>query len=152
MSTKEILNNNLKILFEYNFSRLKLTKIINENLNLLDINSDELKKRIEYLINFYKEKDFVCNLIYSSPKILTENLNLEELKTTFEKFGLDFETQKYLELENTEILLLPISQIIESLELIMNEYKEKTFIDFILYFPELIGVTDITKIKNWFKI
>lgn len=142
---KENLKNIIITLKNLGYSKLKISVILNGNASILKMDNDVLLDNIHKLYEYLKDKESVSDIIYAEPFILNINIveKIEELKSVFEKFEIDFQNQKYILEENPNIFLLDHDRFIESLNVITESVQNtEEFLDEILSNPLIIGIID----------
>lgn len=142
---KENLKKVINTLKGLDYSKLQISVILSSNIDILRIDNNILADVIKKLNEYLKNKESISNIIYSNPFILTQNLSgkIEDIKNTFVKLGLDFESQRYILEENPNIFLLKHDRFMESLIAIMEcTENNDEFLQEILSDPLIIGIVD----------
>ncbi len=145
----ETLKENVRLLEKYHYTKLELSKIITENVELLTFDTKEIKSKIKQLENIFEEFE-IRHCIYSYPYCLTQGI--EETLTVFQKYNIPLEIQKYVLQENASIIGIEKTKLMAQLDFIKTMCRDfEEFLVIIISTNALIGTNQLEVIRDYIK-
>lgn len=145
-----ILRKNLFELITLGYSKLELSKIITQNVNILYLDSSTIENVIKLLKEKIKDPEIVKDAIYNNPNILRIDNNIEVNFEILKKYELNSKTLESVIQENNNTLDLPEDKMVNSLEVLKRIYKTSEKINEVLMLePILLGIENEEIIKSF---
>ena len=145
--------NQIRILNQFNFTKLELSKIYNENPSVMLENPNDISNKISVLKETFKDSFWIKKIIYDNPLTLTNEIDLNSIHKIFIENGIETNVERYLFIENPNILSLSPDIINNSLNLIKQVCDSlPKFKEVIKYMPELIGIEQIDLINEYINV
>lgn len=146
------LKNNIMTLTELGVTKLQLANVIGNNWATIYMKNDDLKKSIESIKKFSKDDYIVKEMIVRNSNVISKNTEsrLNKTKEILDEFGISSDSQMQILEENPAVMLLPETQLSNSLTLIRQCVDDdEQFINEITIQPIIIGLGQIQLIKNY---
>lgn len=144
---------NLKLLTNFNFSKLQLSIILGRNPEIIYIQSDIFEKCIHILENEINDIDVVKNIIYTNPFVICDNPQIKEVINLLEEYNITKENINIILDDNSNILTLGIEKIKQSIEVIKQYFNsENVFLEEIINDPIIIGITNADVLAQYMSV
>lgn len=148
----ENLRENFKILSSYKFSKKEISNILTQNVVLLYISNEILKKNCYELNSYFKDISFTKKIIYKNPKLLQHPIYVKEILEVFYEEKLSDELIRYVIEENIEVLFLKQDTIRQSFSKIKEYLGNGQSVEtFIMMKPRMLTVRDKSIIEKKIK-
>ncbi len=145
-----ILRKNLFELIALGYSKIELSKIITQNLNILYLDSSIIENIIKLLKEKINDTEVVKDAIYNNPNILRIDNNIEANLEILKKYEINSKTLESVIQENNNTLDLPEDKMVNSLEILKKIYKTSEKINEVLMLePILLGIENEEIIKSF---
>ena len=146
------LKNNIMTFIGIGVTKLQLANIIGNNWATLYMKNDDLKNTIESIKKFSKDDNIVKEMIVRNSNVISKDTEyrLNKTKEILDEFCIPSDSQIQILEENPAVMLLPETQLSNSLTLIRKCVdNDEQFINEITIQPIIVGLSQIQLIKNY---